>query len=159
MPESIARLVELHDGRPSRVHTLGVGVHLLGRDASADVTLDHAGVSHHHAELEITDAGGRLRDLGSKNGIKISGAKVEDAALEHGSRFAFGDLGLMLEHDGTRVDRLLAHNGEATVRRPRAPEAQAPPASRAPTPQPSLLLPSLAALAFTILLLWLLVGG
>jgi pSer/pThr/pTyr-binding forkhead associated (FHA) protein len=161
--EPLARLIELHASAPGRAHELGSGVHVLGRDASADVTLVHADVSRHHAELTITTEGASIRDLGSKNGVMVNGRKVEQATLEHGSRLAFGELQLLLEHHGDRIDRLLARSGELTVRRPRA-EA---PAGRSALPldasPPSLsrppLLPALAAVAFAILLIALLVFG
>jgi pSer/pThr/pTyr-binding forkhead associated (FHA) protein len=165
--EPVARLIESHSGVPGPTHELGIGVHVLGRDASADVTLAHADVSRHHAELTITADGASIRDLGSKNGVAMNGRKVEQATLEHGSRLAFGELQLLLEHHGDRIDRLLARSGELTVRRPRATEptgrsnpslgpslgSAAVPASR------SLLLPTLAAVAFALLLIALLVFG
>lgn len=141
---------------------------MLGRDASADLTLVHADVSRHHAELTITLDGAAIRDLGSKNGMVVNGRKLEQAALEHGSRLAFGELELLFEHHGDRIDRLLARSGELTVRRPRAQE----PTGRnnpslgpslgsqaAPLPSRSLLLPALAALVFAALLVALLVFG
>jgi hypothetical protein len=160
--EPVARLIELHAGVPGRVHELGIGVHVLGRDASADVTLVHADVSRHHAELTITSDGASIRDLGSKNGMVVNGRKVEQATLEHGSRFAFGELQLLLEHHGDRIDRLLARSGELTVRRPRAHEPtgrSALPLDPSPVPARAPLLPALAAVAFAILLIALLVFG
>jgi hypothetical protein len=169
--EPVARLIELtastlgvHAGVPKRAHELGIGVHVLGRDASADVTLVHADVSRHHAELTITADGATIRDLGSKNGMVVNGRKLEQASLEHGSRLAFGELELMFEHHGDRIDRLLVRSGELTVRRPRAhePTGRTNPllgAPAAPLPSRSLLVPVLAAVAFAVLLIALLVFG
>jgi hypothetical protein len=162
--EPVARLIEVHAGVPGRGHELGIGVHVLGRDASADVTLAHADVSRHHAELTITADGAAIRDLGSKNGMVVNGRKLEQAALEHGSRLAFGELELLLEHHGDRIDRLLARSGELTVRRPRAqePTGRSNPVfggEAAPLPSRSLLLPVLAAATFAVLLIALLVLG
>lgn len=164
MSEPAARLIELVAGVPGRVHELAVGVHVLGRDASADVTLVHADVSRHHAEMTVTVDGAAIRDLGSKNGMTINGRKLEQAALEHGSRLAFGELEMMFEHHGDRIDRLLARSGELTVRRPRAhePTGRTNPLlgrEAAPLPSRSLLLPVLAAVAFAALLVALLVLG
>jgi hypothetical protein len=164
--EPVARLIELHASAPGRAHELGIGVHVLGRDASAGVTLVHADVSRHHAELTITAEGASIRDLGSKNGMVVNGRKLEQAALEHGSRLAFGELQLLLEHHGDRIDRLLARSGELTVRRPRAQEptgrssaSLGPSLGGAPVPPRSLLVPALAAVAFALLLVALLVFG
>jgi S-DNA-T family DNA segregation ATPase FtsK/SpoIIIE len=148
------------------MHDLGIGVHVLGRDASADLTLAHADVSRHHAELTITPDGATIRDLGSKNGVLVDGRKLEQAALAHGSKLAFGELQLLFEHHGDRIDRLLARSGELTIRRPRAlePTGRSQPALgpslTAPTAPPrSLLVPMLAVVAFAILLVSLLVFG
>jgi hypothetical protein len=161
--EPVARLIEVHAGVPGQAHELGVGVHVLGRDASADLTLVHADVSRHHAELTITAEGAAIRDLGSKNGVVVNGRKLEQAALEHGSRLAFGELQLLLEHHGDRIDRLLVRSGELTVRRPRAHEPTgrtSPTVVEAAMPRSrSLLVPGLAAVAFAILLIALMVFG
>jgi pSer/pThr/pTyr-binding forkhead associated (FHA) protein len=162
--EPVARLIESQAGAPGRTHELSIGVHVLGRDASADVTLAHADVSRQHAELTITADGAVIRDLGSKNGVTVNGRKVEQAALEHGSRLAFGELQLLLEHHGDRIDRLLVRSGELTVRRPRAhePTGRTSPSlgsEAAVPPSRSLLVPALAAVAFAILLVALLVFG
>jgi hypothetical protein len=162
--ETVARLIEIQAGEAGHARELGVGVFVLGRDASADVTLAHVDVSRHHAELTITADGAAIRDLGSKNGVVVNGRKVEQATLEHGSRFSFGELQLLLEHHGDRIDRLLARSGELTVRRPRAHE---PTGRMSPTlgneaarpPSRSLWWPALAAVAFAILLIALMVFG
>jgi hypothetical protein len=164
--ESVARLIELHAGVPGHAHELALGVYVLGRDASADLTLAHADVSRHHAELTITADGATIRDLGSKNGVAVDGRKLERASLAHGSKLAFGELQLLLEHQGDRIDRLLVRSGELTVRRPRAQEPTGrshPLGGPSPTspavPVRSLVLPALAAAAFALLLVALLVFG
>ena len=43
---------------------------VIGRDASADVRLDAAGVSRRHARIVIQGDGAYLEDLGSKNGTR-----------------------------------------------------------------------------------------
>lgn len=117
--------------------------------------IDHVDVSRRHAELEITADGAAIRDLDSKNGVTVDGRKVAEAALDDGSRIGFGDLELVLDHPGARVDRVLMRGGEPTVRRPRprAHDAQTVTAKR------SLIAPALAAVAFAILLTLLLVFG
>ncbi|PRQ04648.1 ABC transporter ATP-binding/permease protein [Enhygromyxa salina] len=156
MPETVARLLELRQGQPARVHELTLGTHVLGREAGVDVLLRHPDVSRHHAELHITPDGATIRDLGSKNGVLVDGSRVSDATLTHGSRFAFGALSLVLDHAGAHVDRLLVRSGELTVRRPRAATN---PSSPADSPAPPLTAPILVALTFTILLGALLVFG
>lgn len=67
---------------------------VLGR-AEGDgvsVALDDVRVSRRHAEV-ATDGDGdwRIRDLGSKNGLFIDGARVETAPLTEGSRIRIGN--------------------------------------------------------------------
>jgi hypothetical protein len=130
--------------------------------------LDHADVSRRHAELLITHEGATIRDLGSKNGFVVDGRRVCEATLGHGSRIAFGELVIRLEHTGARVDRLLARGGELTVRRPRMISANEPSMSgsgisrmgrAAVRSMPSLVMPLLVTVAFTLLLTALLVLG
>jgi len=153
--EPIARLIEHREGRPGSIHELGLGSHTLGRVAGADVVLDHADVSRHHAELEVTFDGATIRDLDSKNGVLVDGRKVAQAQLDDGSRFAFGELILVLEHPGARVGRVLARGGEPTVRRPRPVGSEVRPRPAGP----GLVVPTLAALVFAVLLILLLVFG
>lgn len=159
MSEPVARLIEYRQGRPGLVHELGLGKHTLGRAAGGDVVIDHADVSRRHAEIEITRDGATIRDLDSKNGVLIDGRKVTEAALEDGSRVAFGELSVVLEHPGARVGRVLQRSGEPTVRRPRDASVGALGSSPPPRPAPSATGPLLAALAFAVLLVLLLVLG
>lgn len=117
--------------------------------------LDHADVSRHHAELEITLDGATIRDLDSKNGVMVDDRKIGEGRLDDGSRVAFGELRLVLEHPGARVGRVLQRGGEPTVRRPRPPDRSAP----APSERQGLLVPAVAAVIFAVLLILLLVFG
>ena len=159
MTEAVARLIELRSDGSERVHELDLGAHVLGRDPDADVTLEHRDVSRRHAELTVTAEGLSIRDLGSKNGLSIDGQRARGGRLGDGARLAIGELGLRVEFLGTRVDRLLAEHGEVTVRRPRAVEIPVANAGVAARPAPSVLVPVLATLAFTALLVALLVFG
>lgn len=159
MSEPVARLIEQQQDRLGRVYELGLGTHTLGRIAGVDVVLNHPDVSRRHAELEITRDGAIIRDLDSKNGVVVNGRKVREAALEDGSRLAFGELNLVFEHPGAHVSRVLQRSGETTVRRERA----AINAAMGPQPQtqrqPGLLGPLLAAAVFALLLILSLVFG
>jgi len=64
----------------------------LGRGAGMDVVLDDASVSNQHAALELTEAGFRIRDLGSTNGVRVNGSRVAAAELKHGDRLEIGSL-------------------------------------------------------------------
>jgi DNA-binding winged helix-turn-helix (wHTH) protein len=52
------------------------GENVLGRDLDADVYIDAIGVSRRHAVIVVDDDGVTLRDLSSKNGTFVNGARV-----------------------------------------------------------------------------------
>ena len=62
----------------------------MGRGTEADIVVNDASVSSLHAALEPCATGFRLRDLGSTNGTKVNGAKVQTAELKPGDRFELG---------------------------------------------------------------------
>jgi pSer/pThr/pTyr-binding forkhead associated (FHA) protein len=62
----------------------------VGRHSDADVVIPDDSVSHLHAALELAEAGFRLRDLGSTNGVKVNGSRVAAADLKHGDRLELG---------------------------------------------------------------------
>jgi pSer/pThr/pTyr-binding forkhead associated (FHA) protein len=148
----VARLIEHRPDRPARSHELPLGKHTIGRSIGVDINLDHVDVSRRHAELEITPDGATIRDLGSKNGVAIAGRKIQLAALDDGVRVSLGELGLVLDHPGARIGRILHRHGEPTVRRPRTPSLVAH--SRA-----TVLAPAIAAAVFALLLTLLVVFG
>ena len=63
----------------------------FGRGREAMVLLDSPTVSRRHAEL-VPDPFGRwwIRDLGSRNGVKYSGARIKEAPLYSGDQFGIG---------------------------------------------------------------------
>lgn len=63
---------------------------LIGRGASADITIPDSAVSRHHAEVELTAQGLRVRDLGSANGTFINGARVSEGHLRPGDTLTIG---------------------------------------------------------------------
>ncbi|MFQ5734504.1 MAG: FHA domain-containing protein, partial [Planctomycetaceae bacterium] len=50
---------------------------LVGRRNSCDISLRFPNVSSHHCELELVDGYWRMRDLNSRNGIKVNGARCD----------------------------------------------------------------------------------
>ncbi|HEX8067316.1 MAG TPA: DUF3662 and FHA domain-containing protein [Thermoleophilaceae bacterium] len=63
---------------------------LIGRSRDCDVTLDDPNVSRRHAEMRNEDGRWVVTDLGSTNGIKVNGGRVEQAVLEPGDEIALG---------------------------------------------------------------------
>ena len=63
---------------------------LIGRSRDCDITIDDPNVSRRHAELRNEDGRWVVADLGSTNGVKVNGRRVERAALEPGDELVFG---------------------------------------------------------------------
>jgi hypothetical protein len=70
---------------------------VVGRSRDCDLVLDDPNVSRHHAELRRQGEGWAVADLGSTNGIKVNGRKVEQAELSPGDRVTFGLIDLSFE--------------------------------------------------------------
>ncbi len=71
----------------------------IGRDAHNDVVLPHPNISRFHAEVVRRDGKLELRDLGSRNGIRLNGKAIERATLEPGADIGIGPYRLVF--DGT----------------------------------------------------------
>jgi adenylate cyclase len=57
---------------------------LVGRRGSCDISLRFPNVSSHHCELELVNGYWHVRDLGSRNGIKVNGNRCESEWLMPG---------------------------------------------------------------------------
>jgi hypothetical protein len=66
---------------------------LIGRSRDCDVTLDDPNVSRRHAELRREGGRWVVSDLGSTNGVKVNGRRVNDHPLSPGDEIVLG-----LEH-------------------------------------------------------------
>lgn len=73
-------------------HSLEAAVISIGRADDNVVVLDDASVSGHHAEIEQTENGLVLRDLGSTNGTKVNDLPVTEAVLKDGDAICFGSV-------------------------------------------------------------------
>lgn len=89
-----------------RAHSLSAAVTVLGRDASADLVVDDAGVSRRHVEIRITHDGPHqqilVRDMGSTNGTYLNGDQVGTEQLSEGDRLTVGSTTLIFHADGGR---------------------------------------------------------
>jgi DNA-binding NtrC family response regulator len=83
-----ARLVEIAAAHP-RI--------LIGRDPSCDVVLDDLEASAIHAEIRAEPDGVLLRDLGSKNGTIVGGARLREGALVAACTLQIGSTVLRFE--------------------------------------------------------------
>ncbi len=57
---------------------------LIGRRSSCDISISFPNVSSHHCELELIDGYWQVRDLHSRNGVKVNGERCEKKWLMPG---------------------------------------------------------------------------
>jgi Protein of unknown function (DUF3662)/FHA domain len=62
-----------------RTELLGSAGGVLGRSREADFVLDDANVSRKHAEIRPSGGSWTVRDLGSTNGVKVNGRRIDGA--------------------------------------------------------------------------------
>jgi pSer/pThr/pTyr-binding forkhead associated (FHA) protein len=62
-----------------RTEVLGSEGAVLGRSRDADITLDDPNVSRNHAEVRPSGGSWTVRDLGSTNGVKVNGRRLDPA--------------------------------------------------------------------------------
>lgn len=70
---------------------------VVGRSREADLVIDDPNVSRRHAELRRDEDGWHVVDLGSTNGIKVNGRRVDQAGLSPGDRITIGVTDLTFE--------------------------------------------------------------
>lgn len=70
----------------------------IGRDANNELAFSSCLVSRYHAVLDILDDGYRLRDLNSRNGTYVNGARIHWARLNDGDEIQIADQRLIFDH-------------------------------------------------------------
>jgi DNA-binding NtrC family response regulator len=68
----------------------------IGTSPDSDIVLTDDTVSRRHCEVELNEAGFRVRDVGSTNGVRCGGARIYDAAFEAQVELAIGETRLIL---------------------------------------------------------------
>src|SRR5262245_54825509 len=77
------------------------GAIIVGRGASADLALDEPRASRRHLRVRVAD-GFSVEDLGSANGTRVRGRKLERGkavAIAPGEAIAIGSVVLMVQPD------------------------------------------------------------
>lgn len=116
-----ARLVPLNPGHTSAIPLLRPVV-LVGRHPECDFRIDHPKISRRHCCLALIYERVVIKDLGSRNGLRVNGRIIDEAQLFDGDEVALGPIIFRLE-------------GAAPA--PAPPPAQAVPVSAlAPPPPP-----------------------
>jgi len=82
------------EGADGTRHQLKNGVMSIGRLSTADIMLDDQNVSRQHAELHPVGDTYQLVDLGSTNGCKVNGQRIERQVLVDGDEITLGPIKL-----------------------------------------------------------------
>lgn len=91
----------------SEIVPLDVEEITIGRDASCRCVMNDTEISRHHATLLRRGSGCRLLDAQSRNGSRVDGERVAEAALEDGSVLRFGGAVGVIVHSPTARAPLL----------------------------------------------------
>jgi hypothetical protein len=70
---------------------------VVGRSREADLVIQDPNISRRHAELRRGDEGWQIVDLGSTNGIKVNGRRVDSQTLRPGDQVTIGVTDLTFE--------------------------------------------------------------
>ncbi len=62
----------------------------IGRAADNHLIIADESISSHHGEIALAEGSWVITDLGSTNGTKMNGVRVERAVLVHGGHFTLG---------------------------------------------------------------------
>ena len=60
----------------------------IGRRSSCDIVLEFPNVSSQHCELRLENGYWRIQDLGSRNGVKVNGERVDSRWLQPGDELS-----------------------------------------------------------------------
>jgi pSer/pThr/pTyr-binding forkhead associated (FHA) protein len=78
---------------------------VLGRDDDCQVRLPSKETSRHHAEIRRDGPLSILKDLGSRNGIFVNGAQVQEAAISPGQILRLGEwIGIAIQVSSDAAD-------------------------------------------------------
>ncbi len=119
-----ARLIPLSiDTRTAPIVALQRPVVLIGRHPDCDIRIDLPQISRRHCCVALAYERVMIRDLGSRNGLRVNGVRVEEAQLHPGDEVAIGQVIYRLEGSPNE-----AADVTPVVRRsPQPPKAATPP--------------------------------
>lgn len=99
-PDRAPRKLETPSPRPAVARAMLVGEGrrtvvsgdrlVVGRSRDCDLVIDDPNVSRRHLEVRRDGAGWVAADLGSTNGVKVNGRRVDEVPLEPGDEIALG---------------------------------------------------------------------
>ena len=71
-------------------NVLGGSRVVIGRSRDCDIVIDDPNISRRHAELRRQGSGWLVADLGSTNGVKVNGRRVNEQGLQPGDEITLG---------------------------------------------------------------------
>jgi hypothetical protein len=81
-----------------KTELLGSQGAVLGRSREADIVVDDANVSRKHVEIRPSGGSWTVRDLGSTNGVKVNGRRIQGAqSLRTGDTITLGTSDIVFE--------------------------------------------------------------
>ena len=80
----------------------------VGRRDSCDIPMPFPNVSGMHCELQFKDGVWSIRDMGSTNGIKVNGSRVQKKVLHPGDTITIGKRNFTIEYNLTIGKQALA---------------------------------------------------
>ena len=95
-----SRLVPLNAGVAPTI-PLQRPVLLIGRHPECDVRIDLGKISRRHCCVALAYDRVMIRDLGSRNGLRVNGLPVEEAQLHPGDEVAIGPIIYRMEDEAT----------------------------------------------------------
>ncbi len=78
----------------------------IGKSSENDLVLDDDTVSRKHCELEVAEGGVRVRDLGSTNGTRVEGSRVQEAIVPPGTVLKVGEVEIAIRPPTQKVEVL-----------------------------------------------------
>jgi pSer/pThr/pTyr-binding forkhead associated (FHA) protein len=124
------RLVALDEGPDISLDRAMV---VVGRHPACDTRLDSLRVSRHHCCMTQENGEVLVRDLGSTNGIRINGQRVEIGRLKAGDELSIAHIRYRLEN-GQAHEQTIAEPAGAILGRSEAAERGASAIARQPEP-------------------------
>ena len=104
-----------------RRYQLRLGDTVVGRAETADICIDDTSVSRRHAQFSVAQGACTITDLASRNGTKVNGKGITQAALTDGDRVGLGDAEFVIEFVSEQLTLSDSHvigGGPNTVVRP-----------------------------------------
>src|SRR5215510_10926676 len=71
---------------------------VVGRAPTSDIPVIDPTISRRHAEVDCTETGVTVRDLGSSNGTFVNGTRVDKSPVSTGDVLTFGKVAFRLQH-------------------------------------------------------------